>query len=171
MAVFAGGQPTPEQSEEWQAVRAVFDRFSAADTHLFSVPMWNGGVPYVLKQWIDIVTQPGWACGFDRVARYSGIVRGKKAAVVYTSGVYSVGASPAFGRDFDSTFFHRLAAVHRHRSGHRDPIATHRARRQPRSGPCHRPRPRHRRRPGLLTRSGHHVPSWAELACCSDRSR
>jgi putative NADPH-quinone reductase len=171
MAVFAGGQPTPEQSEEWQAVRAVFDRFSAADTYLFSVPMWNGGVPYVFKQWIDMITQPGWAFGFEPVAGYSGIVRGKKAAVVYTSGVYSVGASPAFGRDFHSTFFHRLAAVHRHRSGHRDPIATHRARRQPRSGPCHRPRPRHRRRPGLLTRSGHHVPSWAELACCSDRSR
>ena len=26
-------------------------------------------------------------------------------SVVYTSGVYSVGASPAFGRDFHSTFF------------------------------------------------------------------
>jgi FMN-dependent NADH-azoreductase len=105
MAVFGGGQPTPEQSGEWQAARAVFERFADADTYLFSVPMWNGGVPYVLKQWIDIITQPGWAFGFDPAVGYSGLVHGKKAAVAYTSGVYSVGATPAFGRDFHSTFF------------------------------------------------------------------
>lgn len=105
MAAFAGGQPTPEQSEEWQAARAVFDRFAAADSYLFSVPMWNSGVPYVLKQWIDIITQPGWVFGFDPTTGYSGLVHGKKAAVVYTSGVYAVGAAPAFGRDFHSTYF------------------------------------------------------------------
>ncbi len=105
MAVWGGGQPTPEQSEEWQSARAVFDRFAAADTYLFSVPMWNAGVPYVLKQWIDIITQPGWAFGFDPTEGYTGLIEGRKAAVVYTSGVYSVGAAPAFGRDFHSTFF------------------------------------------------------------------
>ncbi|RNI24712.1 FMN-dependent NADH-azoreductase [Flexivirga caeni] len=105
MAAFAGGEPSPEQSGEWHSAREVFDRFAAADTYLFSVPMWNGGVPYVLKQWIDIITQPGWAFGFDPVTGYSGLLSGKKAAVVYTSGVYAVGAPPAFGRDFHSTFF------------------------------------------------------------------
>lgn len=105
MAAFAGGLPTPEQEGEWQAAREVFEQFSEADAYLFSVPMWNGGVPYVLKQWIDIITQPGWAFGFDPATGYSGMVQGKKAAVVYTSGVYSVGAPPAFGRDFHSTFF------------------------------------------------------------------
>jgi FMN-dependent NADH-azoreductase len=105
MAAFAGGQPTAEQNEEWQAARTVFERFADADTYLFSVPMWNGGVPYVLKQWIDIITQPGWAFGFDPAIGYSGLLHGKKAAAVYTSGVYSVGAAPAFGRDFHSTFF------------------------------------------------------------------
>jgi FMN-dependent NADH-azoreductase len=105
MAVFGGGQPTPEQSEEWQAARAVFDRFAAADTYLFSVPMWNAGVPYVLKQWIDIVTQPGWVFGFTPTEGYTGLIEGRKAAVVYTGGVYSPGAPLAFGNDFHSTFF------------------------------------------------------------------
>ncbi|TWE10285.1 FMN-dependent NADH-azoreductase [Rudaeicoccus suwonensis] len=105
MAVFGGGQPTPEQSGEWDSARTIFDRFADADSYLFSVPMWNGGVPYVLKQWIDIITQPGWAFGFDPATGYSGLLHGKKAAVVYTSGVYSVGAPPAYGRDFHSTFF------------------------------------------------------------------
>jgi FMN-dependent NADH-azoreductase len=57
------------------------------------------------KQWIDIITQPGWAFGFGPVAGYSRLVHDKKAAVVYTSGVYSVGAAPALGSDFRSTFF------------------------------------------------------------------
>jgi LacI family transcriptional regulator len=34
-------------------------RFLAADRLLFSVPMWNAGIPYVLKQFIDVVSQPG----------------------------------------------------------------------------------------------------------------
>ncbi|WP_268778315.1 FMN-dependent NADH-azoreductase [Rhodococcus aetherivorans] len=65
MAVFGGQEQTAEQKAAWDAARAVFDRFAAADVYVFNVPMWNAGVPYVLKQWIDIVTQPGWAFGFD----------------------------------------------------------------------------------------------------------
>jgi len=105
MSVFGGGQPTPEQSGEWDTARAVFDRFAAADAYLFSVPMWNAGVPYVLKQWIDVITQPGWAFNFTPTEGYTGNIHGKKAAVVYTGGVYSPGAPLAFGNDFHSTFF------------------------------------------------------------------
>jgi FMN-dependent NADH-azoreductase len=105
VAVFGGGQPSAEQQGEWDAARAVFDRFAAADAYLFSVPMWNAGVPYVLKQWIDIITQPGWVFGFTPEAGYTGLITGKKAAVVYVSGVYQPGASLAYGADFHSTFF------------------------------------------------------------------
>ncbi len=104
MAVMGGGQPTPEQTGEWDAAHAVFERFQAADAYLFSVPMWNSSIPYVLKQWIDVITQPGWIFGFDPATGYSGLVSGKKAAVIYTSGVYSPGAPPAFGSDFHATY-------------------------------------------------------------------
>ncbi len=63
MAAFGGGEPSAEQQGEWNGARAVFDRFAAADEYLFSVPMWNAGVPYVLKRWIDIISQPGWLAG------------------------------------------------------------------------------------------------------------
>ncbi|WP_072807253.1 FMN-dependent NADH-azoreductase [Rhodococcoides yunnanense] len=105
MAVFGGQEQTPEQVEAWDAARAVFDRFAAADAYVFNVPMWNAGVPYVLKQWIDIVTQPGWAFGFDPAAGYSGLVTGKRAFVTYTSGVYAPGVPIEFGADFATTFF------------------------------------------------------------------
>ena len=32
-------------------------RFDAADYYLFSIPMWNHQVPYILKQFIDVVNQ------------------------------------------------------------------------------------------------------------------
>ena len=61
MAAWGSGHPSPEQQGEWDAARAVSDRFAAADAYLFSVPMWNAGV---LKQWIDIISQPGWLFSF-----------------------------------------------------------------------------------------------------------
>ena len=67
--------------------------------------MWNAGVPYALKHWIDVVTQPGWVFGFDPAAGYSGLMTGRKAFVVYSSGVYADGVPPEFGVDFRSTFF------------------------------------------------------------------
>jgi len=43
--------------------------------------------------------------GFDPVGGYTGLLRGKKAAVVYTSAVYGPGRGPAFGADFQAPFF------------------------------------------------------------------
>jgi FMN-dependent NADH-azoreductase len=105
MAVFSGQEHTSEQADLWAQARAVFDRFAAADEYVFNIPMWNAGVPYVLKHWIDVVSQPGWAFGFDPQEGYSGLLTGKKAFVVYSSGVYALGVPAAFGVDFHSTFF------------------------------------------------------------------
>jgi FMN-dependent NADH-azoreductase len=105
MAIFAGRRPDGVAAEAWETVRAAFARFDGADRYLFSVPMWNAGVPYVLKQFIDVVSQPGMVFGFDPERGYTGLLRGKKAAVIYTSAVYGDGRGPAFGSDFQSTFF------------------------------------------------------------------
>jgi FMN-dependent NADH-azoreductase len=105
MAVFAGRTPEGEAAVAWRAVQDTFARFDAADRYLFSVPMWNSGVPYVLKQFIDVVTQPGLVFGFDPADGYTGLLTGKKAAVIYTAGVYGPGRGPAFGADHQSTFF------------------------------------------------------------------
>lgn len=107
MTMFAGGVLEGEQAAAWRDAEAVFRRFDAADRLLFSVPMWNAGVPYILKQFIDVVSQPGWIFGVDVETGYKHLLagKGKKAAVVYTSAVWGPGISPAFGSDFHSTFF------------------------------------------------------------------
>ena len=103
-AIFAGEEHTAEQGAAWARVRDTFDRFANADLYLFSVPMWNHGIPYVLKQLIDVVSQPGLLYGFDPVAGYTGLLTGKRAAVIYTSGVYGEGRGPEFGVDFQQPY-------------------------------------------------------------------
>lgn len=105
MAVFAGADPQGEQASAWQAARTTFERFAAADHYLFSVPMWNASVPYVLKQFIDVVSQPGMVFGFDPEHGYTGLLTGKKAAVIYTGAVYGPDRGPSFGSDFMTPFF------------------------------------------------------------------
>ena len=61
--------------------------------------MWNNAIPYVLKQWIDIINQPGWTFGIDQVG-YHPLMKGKKVAVVYTSGTFAQARGPAFGNDW-----------------------------------------------------------------------
>ena len=105
MSIFAGQDPAGEQAAAWVAVHRTFERFAAADYYLFSVPMWNHGVPYILKQFIDVVSQPGLVFGFDGHTGYTGLVTGKKAVVVYTSAVYGDDRGPQFGVDFQAPYF------------------------------------------------------------------
>jgi FMN-dependent NADH-azoreductase len=105
MSVFAGQTPTGAQVNAWQSARDTFARFAAADQYLFSVPMWNAGVPYILKQFIDVVSQPGMLFGFDPEHGYTGLLTGRKAAVVYTGAVWGPDRGPAFGSDFQQPFF------------------------------------------------------------------
>ena len=104
MAVFAGREFSDRQAAAWTAVQRTFERFDAAQEYLFSIPMWNAGIPYILKQLIDVISQPGLIFGFDPHKGYTGLLRGKRAAVIYTSAVYGVDRPPTFGSDFQTTF-------------------------------------------------------------------
>ena len=105
MDVFAGVEPAGAGATAWRQARETFDRFAAADKYLFTVPMWNAGVPYILKQLIDVISQPGLVFGFDPERGYTGLVTGRPAAVIYTSAVYGEARGPAFGSDFQQPYF------------------------------------------------------------------
>src|SRR5262249_33862834 len=107
MTVVGGGEPGGDQAPAWHDVQAAITRFLAADRLLFSVPMWNAGIPYVLKQFIDVVSQPGTIFGVHPHTGYRHLLAGsgKKAAVIYTSGVWGPDLGPEFGSNFQSTYF------------------------------------------------------------------
>jgi FMN-dependent NADH-azoreductase len=115
MDVFAGADPQGDDARAWQRAIDTFRRFDAADRYLFSVPMWNAGVPYILKQFIDVISQPGLVFGFEpergstgllqeKQRGSTGLLQEKKAAVIYASAVYGPGRGPAFGADFQRPF-------------------------------------------------------------------
>ena len=105
MSFFGEGTLDGERKTAWDQVVSIAQRFTSADDYLFTVPMWNGGIPYRLKLYIDILTQPGLLFGFDPAAGYSGLLKSKRATAIYTSGVYAPNAPPAFGIDHHSTYF------------------------------------------------------------------
>jgi FMN-dependent NADH-azoreductase len=90
-AILHGQPQTPGQKAAWRAVERVIERFKGADKYLFSLPMWNFGIPYKLKQYIDVIVQPTYTFSFSPKEGYKGLVTGKKAALVYARG----GAYPA----------------------------------------------------------------------------
>ncbi|MFS4582948.1 FMN-dependent NADH-azoreductase [Phaeobacter sp. C3_T13_0] len=104
MTFFGVGDMGATQQTAWDQVVEIASRFTDADVYVISVPMWNGGIPYKLKQYIDIITQPGLLFGFDPEAGYSGLLEGKKAVVFYTSGVWAPGADKRYGSDFHSEY-------------------------------------------------------------------
>jgi FMN-dependent NADH-azoreductase len=84
-AVLRRNEFTNEQFERWEAVRRVSRHFNAADKYVFSVPMWNFGVPYVLKHYIDVITLPGENWTWTKQAGYGTLLSGKKALAIYAS--------------------------------------------------------------------------------------
>ncbi len=90
-----------EQRVRWDAVQRISRRFNAADKYIFSVPMWNFGVPYRLKHYIDVVTLAGENWSWSRAEGYKSLLSGKKALMVYASaGEYGVSDPSDFQKPY-----------------------------------------------------------------------
>jgi FMN-dependent NADH-azoreductase len=85
-AGLSGAALTPAQTVAWHRIEALAAPFHAADKFLFGVPLWNFSLPYKLKQLIDVISQKDVLFTFDGSA-FSGLLQGKKAAVVYARGL------------------------------------------------------------------------------------
>ena len=103
--VMLGHEHDAVQKTAWDQIVGVADRFITADRYLFAVPMWNSGVPYRLKQYIDVIHQPGLLWGLKPESGYFGLLENKHATLVLTSGAYAASfPSPAFGVDHHATY-------------------------------------------------------------------
>ena len=101
-ADLTGVEMTDEQQSVWRQIGELGARFHAADVILFSVPMWNFGIPYRLKHLIDMVSQRGVLFSFDENGM-RGLLTDKKVVVFATRGV-------ALGPDYPETDFdHQVA--------------------------------------------------------------
>jgi len=71
------GEPAMNEKQRtvYDELIKIFDHFNSADDYLFSVPMWNFGVPYKLKHYIDLLTMPSTLFGFDPAVGYLGLLK------------------------------------------------------------------------------------------------
>lgn len=62
------------------------DQLFACDTLVIASPMWNLGLPSVLKAWFDHITRAGRTFAFTADGSKVGLVKGKKVYCVVASG-------------------------------------------------------------------------------------
>ena len=90
---------TEAQKRAWSEVESIINEFKQADKYILSTPMWNFGIPYILKHYIDLITQPGYAFRVTSTGAYEGLITGKPIIVVYSrGGAYGPGTG---GEAFD----------------------------------------------------------------------
>ncbi len=85
-AIMNGLDHTPEQAASWQTITALANQFKSGTKYLFSLPMWNFSIPYRLKHYIDLITQPGLTFNFSPESDYQGLVRGRAVSIIYARG-------------------------------------------------------------------------------------
>lgn len=77
---------TEAQRKAWRAVEQTIAEFKNADKYVFSLPMWNFGIPYKLKHYIDVIVQPGYTFTYSPAEGYKGLVTNKPALLICARG-------------------------------------------------------------------------------------
>jgi FMN-dependent NADH-azoreductase len=75
-----------ELKTSWEEIVAHIERFMSADGYLLSTPMWNFGIPYRLKQYIDVIVQPKHLFRYTAQGTVEGLVTGRKMIVAASRG-------------------------------------------------------------------------------------
>ena len=102
--LLAGNAVDPEQADAWRGLKKWTDLFLSFDSYLIATPMWNFGIPYRLKQYIDILTQPGLTFRNDSDGNVEGLARGRRAIIVAASAM-PFGSLPEIdGLDFQLAY-------------------------------------------------------------------
>jgi len=103
--IMHGQSPSGDEKAAWAEVERVIADFKAAEKYVFAVPMWNFSIPYRLKQYLDVIIQPGYTFSFSPDEGYKGLVSGKPAFIAYArGGTYSRG-TPGESMDYQTHYF------------------------------------------------------------------
>ncbi len=102
--LLAGHAVDPAEAAIWQELKAWTDHFLSFDAYLIATPMWNFGIPYRLKQYIDILTHPGLTFRNDAQGNVEGLAQGRRAILIAASAM-PFGSMPEIdGLDFQLAY-------------------------------------------------------------------
>jgi len=84
--IMHGLDHSAEQREAWRVVESLIGQFASADKYVLAVPMWNFGISYRLKQYIDIIVQPTYTFRWSAEEGYVGLLTDRRVLAVYARG-------------------------------------------------------------------------------------
>jgi FMN-dependent NADH-azoreductase len=102
--LLAGDAVDPAQAAPWRDLKKWTDQFLSFDGYLIATPMWNFGIPYRLKQYIDILTQPGLTFRNDSNGNVEGLAQGRRAIIVAASAMPFGNLPEIDGLDFQLAY-------------------------------------------------------------------
>ena len=82
----SGQAPRGEAEQAWKPIIEAINHFKSAAAYVVSAPMWNFGIPYRLKAYIDVIAQPGLTFSFSPQTGYTGLVTGRPLVLVLARG-------------------------------------------------------------------------------------
>jgi FMN-dependent NADH-azoreductase len=85
-ARMSGRAFTDSQRDAFAVAERIAIRLALADRVLISTPMWNFSIPYKLKQWFDVIVQPGLTFRFDPATGYQPLLKDRPTLVIIASG-------------------------------------------------------------------------------------
>ena len=103
MKYVMGAEMTDEESRQWTGILDLANEFKAADHYLLAIPMWNFSVPYILKQYIDLITHPGLTFARDENG-VQGLASGSATIIYSRGGDYSPKDGKPDPSDFQSPY-------------------------------------------------------------------
>ena len=98
--LMTGQQLEGEYKSSWAQIEANIKQFLDTDIYLITTPMWNFGIPYALKYYIDAIIQPGYLYRYNERGVPEGLVIGKKMICVTSRGGDYSADSPLHSLDF-----------------------------------------------------------------------
>ena len=100
-----GQQIDADMAAAWDEADRQARDFLSYDGYLIATPMWNFGVPHVLKHYIDVITQPGLLFTNDATGAVAGQAAGRPAMIVAASAMpIADGGNPAETFDFQLSY-------------------------------------------------------------------
>lgn len=106
--VLLGGQELTEKLKDaWNPIERLIERFLSSDGYLISTPMWNFGIPYPLKQYIDLIVQPKYLFRYTDKG-IEGLVKNRKMVVITSRGGDYGTESPFHAYDFQEPYLRAI---------------------------------------------------------------
>jgi FMN-dependent NADH-azoreductase len=106
--ILHGKSHSKAELDVWKEVERVIEQFTSADKYLLAVPMWNFSIPYRLKQYIDLLIQPGYTFTFSEEKGYEGLIVNRPLCAVYARGGQYPSGSDAEAFDLQTKYIEQI---------------------------------------------------------------